>query len=183
MHKNDKKKYYDYTCTRWAVFSLSAERSIRVMKHELPFSIDLIPIDMTIHTFLNETPTNDFPFENFPLGQFLLIVLSVKVTYIRNRYLGGLHTLRGALQTTRAHIWLSNPALQLQTPSLRNMIQLCKWKEKSMKKIITLHVVIRKYELSRTRKPTMIFNCSWSCLKTEISDTNSYRFQFFRSLP
>ena len=60
----------------------SAKRSIRVMKHELPFSIDSIPIDVRIHTFLNKTPTNNFSFESFPLGQFLLIVLSVKVTYI-----------------------------------------------------------------------------------------------------
>ena len=34
--------------------------------------------------FLKKTPTNDFPFESFPLGQFLLTVLSVKVKYIRN---------------------------------------------------------------------------------------------------
>ena len=80
MHKN----YYDYTCTRWAVFSPSAKRSICVIKHELPFSTDLIPIDVRIHTFLNKTPKYNFLFESFPLVQFLLIFLFVEDTYIRN---------------------------------------------------------------------------------------------------
>ena len=45
------------------------------------FSVDLMLIDASIHTFLNKTPPNNFPFESFPLVQFLLVVLSVKVTY------------------------------------------------------------------------------------------------------
>ena len=48
------------------------------------FSVDLMLIDARIHTFLNKIPTKNFPFENFPLVQFLLIILSIKVTYIRN---------------------------------------------------------------------------------------------------
>ena len=49
-----------------------------------PFSTDSIPIDVIIYTFLNKTPTNNFPFKSFSLRKFLVIVLSIKVTYIRN---------------------------------------------------------------------------------------------------
>ena len=79
MHEN----YCDYTCRRWAAFFPSAKRSIRVMKHELPFSVDSIPIDVRIHTFLNKT-LQTISSLSFPLVQFLLIILSVKVTYGRN---------------------------------------------------------------------------------------------------
>ena len=109
MHKN----YYDYTCTRWAVFSSSAKRSIRAMKHEPPFSIDLIPIDVRIHTFLNKTPTKNFPFESFPLGEFLLIVLSVKVTYIKNASLAWVAYSQGrASDYSRAYLVIgSSPSI------------------------------------------------------------------------
>ena len=48
------------------------------------FSIDFMPIDVRIYMFLNKTLSNNVPFESFPLLQFLLIVLCVKVTYISN---------------------------------------------------------------------------------------------------
>ena len=43
-----------------------------------------MPIDVRIHMFLNQTPTNNFPFASFPLVQFLLIVLPLKFTSIKN---------------------------------------------------------------------------------------------------
>ena len=74
------------------------------MKHELSFSIDLIPIDVRIYTFLNKTPKNNYLFESFPLVQFLLIVLSVKVTYIRNECLAWVAYSQGrASNNSRAH--------------------------------------------------------------------------------
>ena len=47
------------------------------------FSVDLMLIDARIHTFLNKTPTNNFPFESFPLVQFLLIVLCISYIYYK----------------------------------------------------------------------------------------------------
>ena len=95
-----------------SIFS-KRERSIRAMKHESPFSIDLTSIDVRIHTFLNKTPTNNFPFESFPLGKCLLIVLSVKVTYIRNWRLAGVAYSQGlALDDSRAHLVIeSDPSI------------------------------------------------------------------------
>ena len=48
------------------------------------FSVDLMPIDVRIYMFLKKTPRNNFPFASFPLVQFLLIVLPLKVTSISN---------------------------------------------------------------------------------------------------
>ena len=116
------KNYYDYTCTRWAVFSLSAKRSIRVMKHELPFSIDLIPIDVRIHTFFNKTRTNNFPIESFSLQQFLLIVLSVKVTYIRNGCLAWVAYSQGrALDDSRAILVIESGPSIMKNHLVQNM--------------------------------------------------------------
>ena len=70
--------------------SQSLERRIYIYKRGMP-------IDVRIYMFLNITLTNNLPFESFPLVQFLLIVLFVKVTYISNDVKRGLRTLRGAL--------------------------------------------------------------------------------------
>ena len=69
------------------------------------FSVDLMPIDVRIYMFLNKTPTNNFPFASFPLVQFLLIVLSVKVTAISNRSLAWVAYSQGrASAGSRAHL-------------------------------------------------------------------------------
>ena len=77
------------------------------------FSIDLMLIDARIHTFLNKTPTNNFPFESFPLVQFLLIVLSVKVTYNRNECVARVAYSQGcASDDSRAHLVIeSGPSI------------------------------------------------------------------------
>ena len=69
------------------------------------FSVDLMPIDVRINMFLNKTPTNNFPFASFPLVQFLLIILSVKVTYISNEGLPLVAYSQGrAPASSRAHL-------------------------------------------------------------------------------
>ena len=71
------------------------------------FFIDLIPIDVKIHTFLNKTPTKNFSFESFPLVQFLLIILPVKVTYNRNGWVA--YSQGRASDDSRAHL-VSEPS-------------------------------------------------------------------------
>ena len=52
---------YDYSCTRWTEFSTRESFNVR-----------------------DEKWIDYFPFESFPWVQFLLIILSVKITYISN---------------------------------------------------------------------------------------------------
>ena len=69
------------------------------------FSVDFMAIDVRIYMFLNKTSTNNFPFASFPLVQFLLIVLSVKVTYISNDCLAWVAYSQGrASAGSRAHL-------------------------------------------------------------------------------
>ena len=57
-------------------------------------------IDARIHRFLN-----NFPFESFRLVQFLLMVLSVNVTYIRNGCLAWVAYSQGRTSDdSRAHL-------------------------------------------------------------------------------
>ena len=69
------------------------------------FSIDLIAIDVRIYMFFDKTPTNNFPFASFSLVQFLLIVLSVKVTSISNGSLAWVAYSQGCASAgSRAHL-------------------------------------------------------------------------------
>ena len=64
-----------------------------------------MPIDVRIYMFLNKTPTNNFLLASFTLVQFLLIVLSVKGTYIRNGSQAWVaHSEGRALAGSRAHL-------------------------------------------------------------------------------
>ena len=64
-----------------------------------------MPIDVRIDMFLNKTPTNNFPFASFPLVQFLLTVLSVKVTSISNGILAWVaYSQRHASAGSRAYL-------------------------------------------------------------------------------
>ena len=77
------------------------------------FSVDLILIDARVLPFLNKTPADNFPFISFSSVQFLLIVLFVKVTYIRNGCLAWVAYSQGrASDDSRAHLVIeSGPSI------------------------------------------------------------------------
>ena len=64
--------------------------------------------------FFNKTPTNNYFFSSFPLVQFLLIVLSVKVTYINNEILAWVAYSQGrASAGSRAYLVIeSDPSIE-----------------------------------------------------------------------
>ena len=85
------------------------------------FSVDLMLIEARIHTFLKKIPTNNIPFKSFALVQFLLIDVSVKVTYIRNGCLTWVaHSQGRASDDSRAHLVIeSGPSIAVSEVILK----------------------------------------------------------------